>query len=420
MPEKPSAPPAPHLAHPKLEYVNDATFEDFHRAIARGFQEEYHPELVHFDRKIFDHRRMFGFRVQGRWVATCGDFERRLTVPGGAAVPTAAVTVVTVHPPYRRRGLLTAMMRHQLEQVAERGEPIAALWASESLIYGRFGYGPAADRAILTGDTRRTQFLSGVRTAGSVNEVTREEYLAVTEPLHRHMLPSRPGAMVRDADVWEFAVFDKEFARGGATELRYLLHHDESGQVDAFATYRFKEAYDNDPDGEVRVGELWADNATAHASMWRYLMDLDLARTFRVRNVPVDEPLRLLVADHRAVRTEVTDALYVRLVDVEAALRARRYAAPVDLVLEVTDDILPANTGRYRLRADGVEVSVERTEDAADLSMGILELGTAYLGGVPLAELARVGRVTEHADGAVASASTAFGWHRAPWCPDHF
>ena len=150
----PTRPTAPHLVEPELKYVTDATFKEFHQAIARGFQEEYHEELLELDKREFDRSRMFGFKVGRRWVSTCGDFGRQLTVPGGAAVPTAAVTVVTVHPPYRRRGLLTPMMTHQLEKVAERGEPLAVLWASESLIYGRFGYGPASSRAVHQGRQR--------------------------------------------------------------------------------------------------------------------------------------------------------------------------------------------------------------------------------------------------------------------------
>ena len=179
------------------------------------------------DRKIFDKKRMFGFKVGRRWIATCGDFARQLTVPGGDLVPTAAVTVVTVHPPYRRRGLLTKMMVHQLEQVAKRGDPLAALWASESLIYGRYGYGPASSRAVLSGTNRRLAFLPAVRTSGSVDEVTREEFLPIGRGLHESMRPERPGTMARDDDVWEFAIFDKEFARGGSSELRYALHYDD-------------------------------------------------------------------------------------------------------------------------------------------------------------------------------------------------
>ncbi len=415
---------APHLVEPQLKHVTDATFTEFHKAIARGFQEEPHAELKDLDRKLFENRRMFGFKVGRRWVATCGDFARRLTVPGGAAVPTAAVTVVTVHPPYRRRGLLTAMMAHQLEQVARRGEPLAALWASESLIYGRFGYGPAVNRTVLTGTNRRLTFLPGVRAAGSVDEVTREVFLAAARALHEAMRPERPGTMSRDDGAWEFAVFDKEFARGGASELRYVLHYDEAGDVDGFATYRFKEKFENDPESEVRIKEVWAEDPSAHAGIWRYLLDLDLARTFRLWCAPIDEPLRHLVADARAVETSVTDGLYLRVVDVQAALAARKYAAGIDLVIEVDDPMLPANSGRYRLVTDGhpegATAEVTRVSSAPDLSLGVLELGTVYLGGVALTDLHRVGRVTEHTPGALVAASTAFGWHRAPYCPDMF
>ena len=421
---KKKATTAPHLVEPQLKYVTDATFKDFHAAISRGFQEAPRTETLELDRQIFENKRMFGFKVGRRWVSTCGDFARRLTVPGGADVPTAAVTVVTVHPPYRRRGLLTAMMRHQLEQVAKRGEPLAALWASESLIYGRYGYGPATTRAVLSGTNRRLNFLPGVAVSGSVDEVTREVFLAVAPGLHDSMRPERPGTMVRDMNVWEFAVFDMEFARRGSSEIRYVLHYDEAGDADGFATYRFKEKFDEEPEGEVKIKEVWAEEPAAYAGLWRYLLDLDLARTFSWWSAPLDEPLRHLVTDARAVATSVTDNLYVRVVDVETALGARKYAAGVDLVIEVDDPLLPANTGRYRLVTDGEpggsSAGVTRVTSAPDISMGVLELGSIYLGGVPVKDLHRVRRVNEHTAGAVAAASTAFGWHRAPWCPDMF
>lgn len=418
------APTAPHLVEPQLKHMTDSTFKEFHTAISRGFQEPPRPQTLELDREVFQNKRMFGFKVGRRWVSTCGDFERRLTVPGGEDVPTAAVTVVTVHPPYRRRGLLTAMMKHQLEQVAKRGEPLAALWASESLIYARFGYGPATSRAVLTGTNRRLNFFAGVGTSGSVDEVTREEFLKVAPGLHTAMRPLRPGTMVRDKDVWEFAVFDLEFARNGASEIRYVLHYDEAGDADGFATYRFQEKFDEEPEGEIKIKEVWAEDPAAYAGLWRYLLDLDLARTFRLWSAPVDEPLRHLVADARALVTSITDSLYVRVVDVEAALAARTYSAGVDLVIEIDDPILAANTGCYRIVTDGgpegSAAEITRVDTGADISMGILELGTIFLGGVALTDLHRVRRVTEHTTGAVAAASTAFGWHRAPWCPDMF
>ena len=177
--------------------------------------------------------------------------------------------------------------------------------------------------------------------------------------LHESMRPDRPGTMVRDKDVWEFAAYDVEFARGGASELRYVLHYDEAGDADGFATYRFKDKWNEEPEGEVRIREIWAEDPAAHAGLWRYLLDLDLARTFTWSGAPVDEPLRHLVTDARAVGTSISDSLYVRVVDVQAALAARQYAAGVDLVIEIDDPILPENTGplpdRHRRRPRGLE-----------------------------------------------------------------
>ena len=415
---------APHLVEPQLRHLTDATFKEFHAAILRGFQEEPQTETLELSRRIYHNARMFGFKVGRRWVATCGDYARRLTLPGGADVPVAAVTVVTVHPPYRRRGLLTAMMQHQLEQVARRGEPLAVLWASEAPIYGRFGYGQATSRARLTGSTGRLTFLPGIALPGSVDEVTRNEFLKHAPRLHESMRVQTPGTMVRDPDVWEMALFDKPSIRGGASELRYLLHYDDQGDPDGLATYHFKPDFEEEPEGEVRVREVWAEDSGAYAGLWRYLLDLDLARTFRRLNAPVDDPLRHLVADPRAVVTSTADNLFVRVIDVEEALLARRYAAAMDVVVEIEDPHLPQNTGRYRIVSSGdsgdLSARVRRVESTPDLTMGVRELGTIYLGGVPLRELQRAGRITEHTPGAVASASAAFGWHRAPWCPDMF
>lgn len=410
---------APHLVEPELRAVTGETFGDYSRAIALGFEETYHSETDELERRMLE-GRAFGFAVDDRWVGTCGSLARRLVVPGGADVATAAVTAVTVAAPYRRRGLLSAMMAHELERCVERGEPLAALWASESMIYGRFGYGPAADRVVLTGTSRRLGFLPGVASEGSVDDVPREDFLAAVRGLHDEVVRERPGAFVRDEAVWELALLDLEFVRRGAMPLHHLLHHAADGTVDGFATYRFKEG-SGDEEGEVRVKDLVAESPTAYAGLWRYLLDLDLTRSFRLWSAPLDEPLRHLVSDARAVQTEVTDNLYVRLVDLPAALAARSYAADVDVVLDVTDALLPANAGRWRVSAPaGGTATVTRVEDAPDLSLGILELGTAYLGGPRLTDLARAGRVVEHTPGALAAASTALGWHRAPCCPDMF
>lgn len=421
-PARSSKPPkAPHLSEPKLKYVTDRTYKAYHAAFSLGFQEEDRPEMVEFDRDLVENDRSFGFTVGNRWVSTCAAFSRSITVPGGADLPVAAVSVVTVQPPFRRRGLLTAMMKHQLEDVQRRGEPLAALWATEAAIYGRFGYGPATSRARLTGDTDRLRFLPGVAITGSVDEVTKEQFLPIARALHRAARPARPGGLSRSEPWWQAQLFDAEFSRGGASQLHYLLHYNDSGDVDGYGSYRFKGGMDETgPIGEVQIQEVVADDSGAVAGLWRYLLDLDLARTFRMRNAPLDEPLRQLVADARAVRTETTDNLYIRVVDVVAALAARSYLSDIDVVIGVSDPLLPANDGNFRVRTGEQGATVGRTRTQQDLSLSILELGTAYLGGTSLEQLHRAGRVIEHTPGALRAASTAFGWTREPWCPDSF
>lgn len=414
-----SLPPAPHLTEPQPTDVTEESLEAWSRAASYGFHEEFHAESLDVDRKVFELDRSYGHTVDGRWVSTFGALTRRLQVPGGADVDVAAVTMVTVHAPYRRRGLLSAMMRRQLEDCVARGEPLAVLWASESVIYGRYGFGPAVPRRLVRGRTRRLAFRPEVPTSGSVAEVTLEDL----EPVARRLHPAlrTPGTMARDDDTgWLFPFHDLEHFRDGATALRAAVHYDEAGEPDGFATFRVKDASEaTAPDSEVRVGELWGEGA-AYAGLWRHLLDLDLVRRFRYSNLEADGVLPWLLVDQRAADTRLSDGLFVRVVDVAAALRARAYAAPVDVVIEVDDPVLPDNSGRWRLTTDGTTTSVERTDDPADLALDVRELGTVYLGGVALGELHRAGRVVEHTPGAVVAASAALGWHRAPWCPDFF
>ncbi|WP_353648086.1 GNAT family N-acetyltransferase [Nakamurella sp. A5-74] len=416
-----SAPAAPHLLEPKLTRVTARSHRAFHEAIARGFQEPIRPEVTELDKKLAEHDRFFGFTVDGRWIATCGSFTRTLTVPGGAAIPVAAVTNVTVQGPFHRRGLLRRMMQHQLEDVAARGESLSVLWASEASIYGRFGYAPAASRSKLSGTSARLQFLPGVSPAGSVDEVDQQTFLDAAVPLHAAWRSNRPGNLDRPGSWWDHALFDAEFHRDGAGELRHLLHFDQAGDVDGYATYRFKGDWSaTGPDGEIRIGELAAGDTQAYAGLWRYLLDVDLARSFTLNGAPVDAPLRHLVTDARAIRTEISDNLYLRVVDVAAALAARTYRTDFDVVLQVSDPLLAGNNGRFRVRGGPAGATVTRARGAADLELGILELGAVYLGGVSLELLHRSGRIREHTPGSASATSLAFGSDLAPFCPDHF
>src|SRR5215211_3545982 len=216
---------APHLAKRDLVYVTPERIEEFFAAILRGFHDEYVAENWEPQRKVFEPERSFGFQVDGRWISTCGAYSRRLTVPGGS-VPAAAVTVVTVQPSYRRKGLLTEMMKHQLYDIHRREEPVALLWASESAIYGRFGYGQASPQVRLFGKTKTTAFRPDVDLgSGSVGEVERDQALPVIKGLHQALLPDRVGALDRNDDWWGVRWHDPEPWRHGATAYRFALYY---------------------------------------------------------------------------------------------------------------------------------------------------------------------------------------------------
>lgn len=458
-----SSPRAPHLADLTLRTLTADRFEEFHRAAGRGFQEETPPEHVPVERAVTDPGRFFGFTADGRWISTFGSVKRMLTVPGGAAVLMSGVTAVTVHSAYRRRGLLRASMAREFELARSRGEVVAGLYAAESGIYGRFGYGNAASWQRLSGRTGALALRPDVAArldaaGGSVGEVDRVDFVRLVAGLHDRLTKLRPGSLDRPELWWTAKLSDPPAWRNGGTALRFVISFDAAGRVDGHATYRVKGGDDEagNPAGEALIGELEADSPVGYARLWRYLANLDLVRTFSMRRAALDDPLRLLVADPRAIANRQFDGLYVRLLDIAAGLAARRYAAQLDAVIEVRDDVLPDQAGRYRVRtvaagsavgrsglgvaqnagaehaaenADsraeeglpiGLAADVARVDAPPDLSLAVRDLGAAYLGETSLGSLHGAGLVEEHRPGAVAEAAAAFGWPIAPFCADVF
>ena len=375
------------------------------------------PPVAEMDRSLalFD-----GDRV----LATAGIFSRTLTVPG-AVVPCAGVTWVTVAPTVRRRGVLTEMMRRQLTGLhEEEREPVAALWAAEFPIYGRFGYAPAAYRGGLTGRLERLRLRADVDLGtGRVDLVDKETYRPAAAALYEQVRRHVPGNLARDERWWERRLLDLPDERHGATALRFLLHTETDGTVSGYAAWRMKESWDDgtgEPDGTLIVEEVRANSTQAYASLWKVLLSVDLVRTVTVSLASPDDPLRQLVTDQRALAVRPIDALWVRLVDVGRALSARRYPAPIDMVFEVRDPFCEWNNGRWHAWGHPAGAFCDRTDRDPDIVLGIEELSAVYLGGTSLATLQAAGRVTEVSPGAVTQASTAFRWPITPWCPDEF
>ncbi len=398
--------------------ITDDEWPAYWRTISHTFHGDVHTDEFEADRKVFELERSLAVFDGDEAVATTGIFSRDLSIPG-AVVPAAHVTMVSVLATHRRRGLLNRMMRQQLRDVADAGrEPVAVLWASEEAIYGRYGYGAASWQMGIDADTREVR-LPAAAPSGRLRLVTPTDTIQELSQVYENVRPYQPGFSSRPDEWWPHRLTDLERHRDGASGRRCVLHESTDG-VTGYALYRVKGNWDQTgPNAEVRIEELVAADPVARAELWRFLFDLDLSRRITAWALPVDEPLFHWVDAPRRLDRRYGSALYIRVVDLPAALAARRYAAPVDLVIEVTDDLLPDNAGRWRLTGDAEKAHCERTTEPADLTLGIRELGAVYLGGTPLGSLAAAGLVDGRPE-AVAAASAAFGWHIAPHAPEVF
>ena len=380
-----------------------------------GF-EQTEEATEHFARNL-ELQRMHVARADGEIVGGAGAFSFSTTVPGGAAVPTAGVTVVGVQPTHRRRGVLTALMRAQLDDAHERGEPVALLWATEATIYGRFGYGVASLAGDVTLVRERNAFASPFAARGRVRIVELEEALELIPAIYERMRAERPGMFTRTREWWEFRRLhdNPQWRRGGGPLQRVVL--ELNGEPAAYATYRVHAAWENFVNtGSVRVIEALGTTPEATAGIWRYLFDLDWIAKVEASLLPPDHPLLLLVAEPRRLGFRVQDALWCRLVDVGAALSARGYAADEPVVFEVSDELCPWNSARWRL-AGG---HAEQTDELPDLRLPVTTLGSAFLGGFSFRQLADGLRLEELKEGAVARADRVFGTWPLPWCPEIF
>jgi len=407
--------------HP-IRPVGPEDFDALYRVIEHAFAAPRDPEeQLAAERELLEFDRTLGVFDGEEIVGSGTIYSLEMTLPGGRTVPTAGVSWIAVLPTHRRRGILRALMRRQLDDIHDAGrEPVAALWASESSIYGRFGYGLASRSLSLTVPRAQSRLRDVPGADGlRVRLVDAEASLDRVQPVYDTEAHRRPGMLHPPTDAWRRArILDPEGRRDGASALRTLLIEDEAGGLHAYARYTTRPSWGRGgPAGTVHVRELQSTGPAGAAAAWRYLLDLDLVATLSARGRPVDDPLLHLLVDPRAAQPELGDALYVRIVDLPAAMRAREYAIPVDVVLEVDDEICPWNAGRWQLRSCDGEVRCERSEQEADLHLDVRDLAACYLGGTSLRALTDAGLVAERTAGAVTALGQALHHEPAPWCP---
>jgi predicted acetyltransferase len=351
-------------------------------------------------------------------VAGAGIFPVELSIPG-ATLPCAAVSVVGVLPTHRRRGILDRMMRAQLADMRERGEPVAALWASEETIYGRFGYGLASQDVMIRASRGHAAFRADVPgRAGTTRLVGHDEALRVFPRVFDRVRRRSPGFVSRSGAWWELRQLDdRTEGRRGAGELNRLLFEID-GRPAGYALYRIKLEFENATNkSQVRVLEAIGESPLATRELWRFLLAIDWVDEIRCELLPADHPLFLLVERPNRLDWKVFDGLWLRLVDVESALAARATASDGRVTFDVhADPILPDNVGSWTVEAG----TTRRSRRRADIRLDVQALAAAYLGGFTFAELARAGRVEEVARGGVARADALYRVDAKPWCPEIF
>jgi predicted acetyltransferase len=373
------------------------------------------------ERVILDDATMFGAFDGDLLVGTTVGLPLEMTVPG-STLGVAGVTGVAVLPTHRRRGILSALMHHQLADLHEReAEPVAALWATEPQIYPRFGYGFAARSLGVEVPRERSQLQHAPAASDvSLRYVPAASLGTLAGEVFDREVTGRPGAFRRDTRWWARAADDPPEGRDGASELRGVVA-ERGEEVVGYAMFRTKAAWTpNGPHGTVQVKELFALDAGSYARVMEFVLNQDLMAVTQLRNRPIDDPLLDMLSDPRRASVDINDQLWVRLVDVDRALAARRYALPVDVVIQVDDPVCPWNTGCWRVTGGPDSADCQRVDREPDLVVAIDDLAAVYLGGRQLSRLAAAGRVQECRPNTLAPASQAFAWDPAPWCQEIF
>jgi predicted acetyltransferase len=383
-------------------------------AIAQYFGGPLDEERIDRFSKVLPFERMHAAFEHGEIVGGAGAFPFEFSVPG-AVLPCGGVTVVGVYPTHRRRGVLRAMMDAQLRDIHEREEPIAALWASEETIYGRFGYGLAAWAGEIKLPRVWNEYAVPLERRGQTRFVTPEEAATLFPPVWEALMRERPGVFGRTKAWWELRrlrIPDEE-----KSNPKRLVVLELDGSVQAYAIYRVHHSFeDGASTARLEVSEVIGTSTQATAEMWRFVLDIDWYATLECSLLPVDHALFTLLATPRRARYRMIDSLWMRLVDVGAALSGRDYASDGSIVFDVRDAVCPWNEGRWKLEG-GV---ASRTDAAADLALDASALGSAYLGAVSFAQLRDGLRLEELSDRAVQKAEAIFEWRPLPWCPEIF
>jgi predicted acetyltransferase len=401
----------------ELRTITEEEHPAWSRHISRAFGDDFDDAEIEAWRKVTELERTIAALDAGDIVGTAGAFTFDMALPGGATLPVAGVTAVSVRTTHRRQGVLTRMMAHQLDDVASRGEPVAILTASETPIYGRFGYGLGSQFWGWTIPKEGVVLNQPSTATGRIRIVEKEEAQKTLPGIREKIWRRHPGELSWSTPWWNEWFRDPKDHRNGASERRYAVHESTSGEADGYVAWNAKPKWEGGlAAGTVNVHHLYGFDDEIETALWELLLSLDLTKNISAYDRPLDEQLRWRMADSRRMKvTELGDHLWTRLLDIERVLSARELGADDRIVIDVADDFRPQTAGRYAVSPG----SCTRTDDPPDVSMHVRDLGALYLGAVSATTLARARRV-EGSPAAVARVDRLLASTATPWCSTHF
>ena len=394
----------------EMRTVTTDEFVQWLRAEARahGNRLDDDPEEL---RPHFDLDRSIAVLDQGNIVGGAHSHRLEMSIPGASAV-VAGVSNIAVLPTHRRQGVMTRMMHHQIKDIYERGEPLAALFATESIIYGRFGYGIGSLHERWMIERQHNGYARPYESRGRIVFVDPVDITKELPEVFRRSTKDRPGVFQRALHQWERDSQALEHRQGGPGGLFYAAYED-SGRLDGYVTYRTMRP-------TLVVNELMAATKEANTALWRFCFDVDLMSCTEAHRRPVDDPLPWMLADPRRLQRSTRDGMWLRLIDVSASLELRSYMQNDRLVLEVRDELCPWNEGRFELEGSSEGATCRASSSSPDLVLAVSDLASAYLGAVSFSTLSQAGLVDERTPGALLRADRMFAVRHQPWTPFYF
>lgn len=402
----------------EIRAVSADEIQTFFDAMGVPFGFDSTPEAIEEFKAGANHDRLRAAFDGDQIVGTFGTHDLQLTVPGGT-LATGGTTLVTVLPTHRRQGTLRELMAVHFREVHENNEPLAALWASESSIYGRFGYGPASEAAVMKLPKPFARLSQPVDIRGSMRLLELDEAIEQFTPIYDRVASRRPGMFARTERWWRHRFLgDPEHRRHGCTHHRRVLHT-RDGESVGYVVYRTRT---NHADGtaQASVVELIGIDPQAERALWQFIFGIDLVDTIEYWNAPLDDPLRWWLEDPRRAERKIEDALWIRPVDAVAALEGRRYSIAGSFVFRMRDELCPWNDGVFYLNTN--EDGIARCQPAnaePDIDLTPFALGATYLSGHTFSDLSRAGQMTG-TESALRRADAMFAWDRQPWCQELF